>query len=179
MLPIILKIALFVSRDGQCTEYSGEEQSICAAGLARVKPGIFIEAIQYILVVATPVEVLFPLLPSRFSPCCLLVFPLAASSVSPLNPRFWWSLLVSCACFFDFLCASSVPSLGCSVAIFWIFLWLFSGCSVAVSVLFPVQNFGAAVGDSWPFISLNLIGLVGGVMAVCFPSFAYKYKMFV
>lgn len=42
--------------DGQCPEYSGEEQAICAVGLAKCKPGIFVEAIQYILVLATPVE---------------------------------------------------------------------------------------------------------------------------
>ncbi|PKA52217.1 hypothetical protein AXF42_Ash010113 [Apostasia shenzhenica] len=46
----------FDKQDGQCVEYSGEEQSICAVGLARVKPGIFVEAIQYLLVLATPVE---------------------------------------------------------------------------------------------------------------------------
>ncbi|KAK8930813.1 hypothetical protein KSP39_PZI016776 [Platanthera zijinensis] len=46
----------FDKRDGQCTEYSGVEQSICAVGLARVKHGIFIEAIQYMLLVATPLE---------------------------------------------------------------------------------------------------------------------------
>ena len=34
-----------------------DEQAICAVGLARAKPGIFIEAIQYFLVLATPVEV--------------------------------------------------------------------------------------------------------------------------
>uniref|UniRef100_A0A7N0TFW8 Nuclear pore complex protein NUP155 n=1 Tax=Kalanchoe fedtschenkoi TaxID=63787 RepID=A0A7N0TFW8_KALFE len=42
--------------DGQCSEYSGEEQAICAVGLAKSKPGIFVEAIQYLLVLATPVE---------------------------------------------------------------------------------------------------------------------------
>lgn len=42
--------------DGQCPEYSGEEQAICAVGLAKAKPGIFVEAIQYLLVLATPVE---------------------------------------------------------------------------------------------------------------------------
>jgi nuclear pore complex protein Nup155 len=46
-----------VDRDGQCPEYSGEEQAICAVGLARAKPGVFIEAIQHIIVLATPVEV--------------------------------------------------------------------------------------------------------------------------
>lgn len=46
----------FDKRDVHCTEYSGEEQSICAVGLARVKPGIFVEAIQYILLMSTPVE---------------------------------------------------------------------------------------------------------------------------
>lgn len=44
--------------DGQCPEYSGEEQAICAVGLAKSKPGIFIEAIQYLLVLATPVELI-------------------------------------------------------------------------------------------------------------------------
>lgn len=42
--------------DGQCPEYSGEEQAICAVGLAKCKPGIFVEAIQYLLVLATPAE---------------------------------------------------------------------------------------------------------------------------
>ncbi|GMH20349.1 hypothetical protein Nepgr_022190 [Nepenthes gracilis] len=42
--------------DGQCPEYSGEEQAICSVGLAKCKPGVFIEAIQYLLVLATPVE---------------------------------------------------------------------------------------------------------------------------
>lgn len=44
--------------DGQCPEYSGEEQAICAVGLAKAKPGIFVEAIQYLLVLATPAELL-------------------------------------------------------------------------------------------------------------------------
>jgi len=47
----------FVPRDGQCQEHNVDEQAICAVGLARAKPGIFIEAIQYLLVLATPVEV--------------------------------------------------------------------------------------------------------------------------
>jgi len=45
-------------RDGQCPEYSGEEQAICAVGLAKCKPGIFVEAIQYLVVLATPAEVI-------------------------------------------------------------------------------------------------------------------------
>ncbi|KAL8258280.1 hypothetical protein R6Q59_030321 [Mikania micrantha] len=44
--------------DGQCPEYSGEEQAICAVGLVKTKPGIFVEAIQHLLVLATPVELL-------------------------------------------------------------------------------------------------------------------------
>ncbi|XP_071690893.1 nuclear pore complex protein NUP155 [Rutidosis leptorrhynchoides] len=44
--------------DGQCPEYSGDEQAICAVGLVKVKPGIFVEAIQYLLVLATPVELI-------------------------------------------------------------------------------------------------------------------------
>ncbi|KAL7149542.1 hypothetical protein ABFS83_05G048200 [Erythranthe nasuta] len=44
--------------DGQCPEYSGEEQAICAVGLTKAKPGIFVEAIQYLLVLATPVELI-------------------------------------------------------------------------------------------------------------------------
>uniref|UniRef100_A0A1J3I5M6 Nuclear pore complex protein NUP155 n=1 Tax=Noccaea caerulescens TaxID=107243 RepID=A0A1J3I5M6_NOCCA len=46
----------FDKRDGQCPEYSGEEQAICAVGLAKCRPGILVEAIQYLLVLATPVE---------------------------------------------------------------------------------------------------------------------------
>ncbi|WOG89035.1 hypothetical protein DCAR_0208271 [Daucus carota subsp. sativus] len=44
--------------DGQCPEYSGEEEAICAVGLAKAKPGIFVEAIQYLLILATPVEII-------------------------------------------------------------------------------------------------------------------------
>ncbi|KAI4313702.1 hypothetical protein L6164_026659 [Bauhinia variegata] len=44
--------------DGHCPEYSGEEQAICAVGLAKSKSGVFIEAIQYLLVLATPVELI-------------------------------------------------------------------------------------------------------------------------
>ncbi|CAA6658633.1 unnamed protein product [Spirodela intermedia] len=44
--------------DGQCPEYSGEEQAICAVGLVRSKPGVFVEGIQYLLVLATPVELI-------------------------------------------------------------------------------------------------------------------------
>ncbi|XP_064992328.1 nuclear pore complex protein NUP155-like isoform X1 [Musa acuminata AAA Group] len=44
--------------DGQCPEYSADEQAICAVGLAKSKSGIFVEAIQYLLVLATPVELI-------------------------------------------------------------------------------------------------------------------------
>ncbi|KAM3705465.1 hypothetical protein ACB098_03G081800 [Castanea mollissima] len=44
--------------DGQCPEYCGEEQAICAVGLAKSKPGVFVEAIQYLLILATPVELI-------------------------------------------------------------------------------------------------------------------------
>lgn len=44
--------------DGQCPEYGGEEQVICAVGLAKSKPGVFVEAIQHLLVLATPVELI-------------------------------------------------------------------------------------------------------------------------
>ncbi|KAJ4820016.1 Nuclear pore complex protein Nup155 [Rhynchospora pubera] len=51
--------SLFVWRydkwDGQCKEHN-EEQAILAVGLARAKPGVFVEAIQYLLILATPVE---------------------------------------------------------------------------------------------------------------------------
>lgn len=45
-------------RDGQCPEFNVEEQAICAVGLCKSKPGIFIEAIQYLLILATPLEVI-------------------------------------------------------------------------------------------------------------------------
>ncbi|KAF8069564.1 NUP155 [Scenedesmus sp. PABB004] len=38
-------------------EYSGEEQAICCVGLARPRPGVFLAAIQHVLVLATTVEV--------------------------------------------------------------------------------------------------------------------------
>ncbi len=37
-------------------EYSGEEQSICAVGLVRPRPGVFVEAIQHLLVLCTTTE---------------------------------------------------------------------------------------------------------------------------
>lgn len=55
----------FIVRDGQCPEYSADEQAICAVGLAKSKSGIFVEAIHYLLVLATPVEV-GSLLPNNF-----------------------------------------------------------------------------------------------------------------
>ncbi|KAG9140609.1 hypothetical protein Leryth_022498 [Lithospermum erythrorhizon] len=60
-MPPLSKLVHFVlccKWDGQCPEYSGEEQAICAVGLAKAKRGIFIEAIQYLLVLATPVEII-------------------------------------------------------------------------------------------------------------------------
>ncbi|CAN1151512.1 Nuclear pore complex protein NUP155 [Linum perenne] len=44
--------------DGHCSEYNTEEQVICAVGLAKTKPGVFVEAIQYLLVLATPAELI-------------------------------------------------------------------------------------------------------------------------
>jgi nuclear pore complex protein Nup155 len=38
-------------------EYCGEEQAICCVGLAKPKPGVFLSAIQHVLVLATTVEV--------------------------------------------------------------------------------------------------------------------------
>lgn len=38
-------------------EYSGEEQAICAVGLVRPRPGVFVEAIQHLLVLCTTTEV--------------------------------------------------------------------------------------------------------------------------
>ncbi|WOL20105.1 nuclear pore complex protein [Canna indica] len=44
--------------DNQCREYSGEEHTISAVALVRSKPGIFVDSIQYLIVLATPVELL-------------------------------------------------------------------------------------------------------------------------
>ncbi|CAL9148560.1 unnamed protein product [Musa hybrid cultivar] len=44
------------AKDGQCPEYSADEQAICTVGLAKWKSGIFVEAIHYLSVLATPVE---------------------------------------------------------------------------------------------------------------------------
>lgn len=45
-------------RDGQCPEFNVEEQAICAVGLTKSKPGVFVEAIQYLLILAMPAEVI-------------------------------------------------------------------------------------------------------------------------
>ncbi|XP_044491621.1 nuclear pore complex protein NUP155-like isoform X2 [Mangifera indica] len=42
--------------DGQCPEYTRKEQVICAVGLAKSRPEIFVEAIQYLIILAMPVE---------------------------------------------------------------------------------------------------------------------------
>lgn len=65
---------LILFRDGQCPEYSGEEQAICAVGLVKSKPGIFVEAIQYLLVLATPAEVGVFLVKIFFLATSILVF---------------------------------------------------------------------------------------------------------
>lgn len=52
-----LEMLLLSIRDGQCPEYTGEDQAICAVGLTKCRPGVFVEAIQYLLVLATPAEV--------------------------------------------------------------------------------------------------------------------------
>ena len=38
-------------------EYSGEEQAICAVGLVKPRPDVFVEAVQYLVVLCTTVEV--------------------------------------------------------------------------------------------------------------------------
>ena len=38
-------------------EYCGEEQAISCVGLAKPKPGVFLEAVQHLLIVATTTEV--------------------------------------------------------------------------------------------------------------------------
>lgn len=58
MLSITSLYHSFLIRDGHCLEYSEEDQAICAVGLAKSKPGVFVEAIQYLLILATPVQVL-------------------------------------------------------------------------------------------------------------------------
>jgi len=47
-------------------EYCGEEQAICAVGLVRPRPGVFLEAIQHIIVLCTTTEiVLLGVCPTR------------------------------------------------------------------------------------------------------------------
>ena len=38
-------------------EYSGEEQAVVAVGLARPRPGVFVQAVQHLLVLCTTTEV--------------------------------------------------------------------------------------------------------------------------
>jgi nuclear pore complex protein Nup155 len=38
-------------------EYCGEDQAICAVGIARPKPGVFLEAIHHLVVLCTTSEV--------------------------------------------------------------------------------------------------------------------------
>ena len=45
-------------------EYAGEDQAICAVGLAKPRPGILLAAIQHLLVLCTTTEVTAPPLSS-------------------------------------------------------------------------------------------------------------------
>ena len=45
------------SVDDAPVEYTGEDQAICAVGLVRPPSGVFIQAVQYVLVVATSVDI--------------------------------------------------------------------------------------------------------------------------
>ena len=45
-------------------EYNSEEQAICAVGLVQPRPGVFAEAVQYLLVICTTTEVNFLFLSS-------------------------------------------------------------------------------------------------------------------
>jgi len=54
--------AMPVCRNDVPVEYAGEEQAICAVGLAKPKPGIFMAAIQHLLVLCTTTE-------ARVAPC--------------------------------------------------------------------------------------------------------------
>ena len=47
-------------------EYSGEEQAICAVGLVKPRPDVFVEAVQYLLVLCTTVEVCASCSPSVY-----------------------------------------------------------------------------------------------------------------
>lgn len=80
-------------RDGQCPEYSGEDQAICAVGLAKCRAGVFVEAIQYLLVLATPVEVkLFCFFHSLVLCICLSFFSEGESNAL-LSVGSCWNLL--------------------------------------------------------------------------------------
>lgn len=57
-----MSCTLCTSRQDVPIEYSGEEQAIVAVALARPRPGVFVEAIQQLLVLCTTTEV-------RFSVC--------------------------------------------------------------------------------------------------------------
>ena len=63
-----------VHRTDVPVEYSGEEQAICAVGLAKPRPGVFVAAIQHVLVLCTTVEVsLMRFTHWRGSACCEVV----------------------------------------------------------------------------------------------------------
>lgn len=54
---VVISCMHWLHRNDVPLEYSGEEQAICAVGLVRPRPGVFVEAIQYVLVLCTTVEV--------------------------------------------------------------------------------------------------------------------------
>lgn len=56
--PHICRLAFTVICSGDVpVEYCGEEQAICSVGLLKPRPGVFLEAIQHIIVLCTTTEV--------------------------------------------------------------------------------------------------------------------------
>lgn len=49
--------AILLCRNDVPVEYAGEEQAICAVGLTKPKGGVFVAAVQHILILCTTVEV--------------------------------------------------------------------------------------------------------------------------
>ena len=80
-------------------EYSGEEQAICAVGLVKPRPDVFVEAVQYLLVLCTTVEVCASCSPSVYWHGCVRVVPGSCFATGCHSPSWSQPLQMPCDVF--------------------------------------------------------------------------------
>lgn len=83
---LALTVQAAPGRNDVPVEYSGEEQAICAVGLVKPRPDVFVEAVQYLLVLCTTVEVCASL-PRLYTGMVTSGFCLAPASPQSATPQ--------------------------------------------------------------------------------------------